>query len=297
MTVQKALFIGEAMIEISGEAGALKLGFAGDVLNTAWYMRRLLSAADWEVAFFTATGRDIHSQAMRSFIRQSGIELAGSPELEAYLPGLYIIHQENGDRRFTYWRKNSAARHLADDGDVLWQAMVDANVIYFSGITLAILPLARRLSFLRSVKRARLRGARVVFDPNIRRELWSSQSQLRAVLSNAARLADIVLPSFGDEREQFRDASPIACAERYSRWGVPEVIVKNGGGLMAVISEGRTEEIELEQAIQVVDPTGAGDAFNAGYLAARTLGDTIVGSVYAGHRLALDAISRHGAIG
>lgn len=297
MSRQKALFIGEAMVEISGEAGALKLGFAGDVLNTAWHMRRLLPTADWEVAFFTATGCDIHSKAMRNFIRQSGIELVGSPELEAYNPGLYIIHQENGDRKFTYWRKNSAARRLADNGDALRKAMADANIIYFTGITLAILPPTKRLSFLRDVKRARLRGARTVFDPNIRRTLWNSQSQCRAALSNASRMADIVLPSFGDDREHFKDASPIACAERYARWGVPEVVVKDGGRPMVVANEGRTEEFVLERATNVVDPTGAGDAFNAGYLAARTLGETIGRSVDAGHRLALDVISRHGAIG
>jgi 2-dehydro-3-deoxygluconokinase len=297
MTRQKALFIGEAMIEISGEAGALKLGFAGDVLNTAWHVRRLLPAKDWEVAFFTATGCDIHSKAMRNFIRQSGIELAGSPEFEAYNPGLYIIHQENGDLQFTYWRKNSAARRLADNGDALWKAMADANIVYFSGITLAILPLTKRLSFLRAVKRARLRGARVVFDPNIRRGLWNSQSQLRAALTNTSRLADMVLPSFDDEREHFKDASPIACAKRYSRWGVPEVVVKNGGSLMAVASEGRTQQIDLERVTEVVDPTGAGDAFNAGYLAARMLGETIGRSVDAGHRLALDVIGGHGALG
>lgn len=297
MTRQKALFIGEAMIEISGEAGALKLGFAGDVLNTAWHVRRLLPAKDWEVAFFTATGCDIHSKAMRNFVRQSGIELAGSPEFEAYNPGLYIIHQENGDRQFTYWRKDSAARRLADNGDALWKAMADANIVYFSGITLAILPLTKRLSFLRAVKRARLRGARVVFDPNIRRGLWNSQSQLRAALTNTSRLADMVLPSFDDEREHFKDASPIACAERYSRWGVPEVVVKNGGSLMVVASEGRTQQIDLERVTEVVDPTGAGDAFNAGYLAARMLGETIGRSVDAGHRLALDVIGGHGALG
>jgi 2-dehydro-3-deoxygluconokinase len=83
---------------------------------------------------------------MRDFIRQSGIEFAGSPGLEAYNPGPYIIHQENGDRQFTYWRKNSAARRLADNGDALCKAMADANIIYFSGITLAILPLAKRPS-------------------------------------------------------------------------------------------------------------------------------------------------------
>lgn len=297
MTKGKALFIGEAMIEISGQASALKFGFAGDVLNTAWHMRRLLPDSDWDVAFFTATGRDVHSRSMRDFITRSGIELAGSPALETHHPGLYIIHQENGDRQFTYWRKNSAARHLADDGDALWEAMAAADIVYFSGITLAILPLTRRLSFLRDVKRVRERGAKVAFDPNIRRVLWNSPSQMRAGLTAAARLADIVLPSFADERQHFKDASLVACANRYVRWGAQEVIVKNGAGLIVAAFEGVTKDVPLGSATEVVDPSGAGDAFNAGYLAARLGGQSVLPSVEAGHRLALDVIGRHGAIG
>lgn len=297
MQRRKALFIGEAMIEISGGSQALKLGYAGDVLNTAWHMRRLMPATDWSVVFFTATGRDVQSQAMRDFITRCDIEIAGSPALDGYHPGLYMIHQQDGDRHFTYWRKSSAARHLADDRDSLWQAMADADIVYFSGITLAILPLARRLSFLRDIKRAGARGARIVFDPNIRRTLWSSPSQMRAALTNAAGLADVVLPSFADERECFKDASLVACAERYARWGAAEVVVKNGGDRMVAACHGEIEHLELDRATQIVDPTGAGDAFNAGYLAARTLGETVTDSVHAGHRLAVDVIGRHGAIG
>lgn len=297
MTKRKALFIGEAMIEISGQASALKFGFAGDVLNTAWHVRRLLPVSDWDVVFFTATGCDVHSRSMRDFIIRSGIELAGSPALGTHHPGLYIVHQENGDRQFTYWRKNSAARHLADDDDALWDAMSAADIIYLSGITLAILPLTRRLSFLRNLKRVSKRGTRVAFDPNIRRALWNSPSQMRAGVMAAARLANVILPTFADEREHFKDASLLACASRYVGLGAEEVIVKNGSGPMIAAFEGMTKDIPVVPATEVVDPTGAGDAFNAGYLAARLDGQPVLPSVEAGHRLALDVIGRHGAIG
>ena len=51
------------MIEMSGgESGMYRLGYAGDTLNTAWYMRALLPE-DWQVDYVTALGDDIYSSA------------------------------------------------------------------------------------------------------------------------------------------------------------------------------------------------------------------------------------------
>ena len=107
--------IGECMIEMSGgEDRQYRLGFAGDTLNTAWYMRALLPA-DWQVDYVTALGDDLYSEQMAGFIAGAGIGTGHIRRIAGRRPGLYLIHQAEGDRHFTYWRDQSAARQLADD--------------------------------------------------------------------------------------------------------------------------------------------------------------------------------------
>lgn len=55
-------------------------------------------------------------------------------------PGLYMIHVDEGERSFSYWCGQSAARDLANDRAALDLAFASADALYFSGITLAILP-------------------------------------------------------------------------------------------------------------------------------------------------------------
>src|SRR5690606_35255228 len=123
--------IGECMIEMSGgEDRQYRLGYAGDTLNTAWYMRALLPD-DWSVDYVTALGEDRYSADIRTFLDTHGINTAHIRTVPDRRPGLYLIHQEKGDRHFTYWRDTSAARLQAEDKDVLKSALDGAAVIYF----------------------------------------------------------------------------------------------------------------------------------------------------------------------
>ena len=66
--------IGECMGELSetGAPGTLTMGYAGDTLNTAWYLRRRLGA-DWQVDYLTAVGSDVLSQRLVDFLEGEGI--------------------------------------------------------------------------------------------------------------------------------------------------------------------------------------------------------------------------------
>jgi sugar/nucleoside kinase (ribokinase family) len=54
--------------------------------------------------------------------------------------------------------------------------------------------------------------------------------------------------------------------------GVPEIVLTIGARGSVVIVHGRAEEIPARPVEDVVDPTGAGDAFASAYLSARTSG-------------------------
>lgn len=288
--------IGEAMIEMSGGAdGLYRMGFAGDTLNTAYYLRAKLGA-QWSVDYITALGDDLYSERMLAHINGFGIGTGHIQIIVGKRAGLYMIHQEDGDRHFTYWRDTSAAKLLADDAAALDEALEGADVIYFSGITLAILAPDARKSLLDLVLKHRKGGASVCFDPNIRPALWTSKDAVRDALNAAAGVSTIVLPTHEDEVPYFGDANDEATAGRYRASGADEVVVKNGGDPALVVTGNGAWRVGTDRADSVVDATGAGDSFNGGYIAARLSGAEPEEAAKAGHATARVVIGHHGAI-
>ncbi|WP_157115190.1 sugar kinase [Paracoccus contaminans] len=291
------LSVGEAMVELSAspDPALWHLGFAGDTLNTAWYLRRLLPAGR-AVGYLTRIGTGGFSRRLRDFIADAGIvtdHISADPVREA---GLYAIELSQGERSFTYWRSDSAARGLADDPAALAAAFAQADMIYLSGITAAILPPADRDNLAAALDAARARGARVVFDTNIRPRLWEDGATLRTQITRFAGLADLVLPSLDEETAHFGDGAPQDCIARYLAAGARQVVVKNGGGPVhygGVDGAGRVDDLPR---VRPVDTTAAGDSFNAGYLAARLGGAGIPDAIRAGHDIAAKVIAARGAL-
>ena len=288
--------IGECMIELSGGEGDVwRMGFAGDTFNTAWYARKILPA-ERRVAYVTAVGEDPFSKRMVEFMRGAGVETGRIRSVPGRRPGLYAISLEGAERGFTYWRGESAARTLADDPGWLRSALAGAEMLYFSGITLAILAADRREQLLLTVSERREKGARIAFDPNFRPVLWPDRAAARAAMEAACRTADVALPTFSDEAELFGDASPEETARRIAGWGVEEIVVKNGDEPCLVVAEGVRETVPPLAPDKVVDTTGAGDSFGGAYLAARITGLEPAAAARLGHAVAAEVIGVHGAL-
>jgi 2-dehydro-3-deoxygluconokinase len=287
--------IGECMIELSGANGdQWRMGFAGDTLNTTWYVRALTDT-DFAVDYVTAFGDDPFSVKQRRFLRDNAINTAHSPTIVGARPGIYAITLTGSERSFTYWRNDAAARHLADDPDALAKSLDGRQVIYFSGITMGILSPKSRQNVLNAVSNARRQGSLVVFDANYRPRLWENADTARQVLSNAFHVTDIALPTFPDENALFGDATPAHTAARITGYGVREIVVKDGTEPALVIAGGTSTEVPAVRA-NAVDTTGAGDSFNGGYIASRLAGlDPLVAAVNA-HKVAARVVEFHGAL-
>ncbi len=290
------LGIGEAMVEIAPvESGRFALGFAGDTLNTCWYLKRIVGDGG-QVGYVTRVGADALSGQLLGFLRDSGIETARiSRDAERTL-GLYLIRLEGAERHFSYWRGQSAARRMADDPAALEEALHGAALIHVSGITLAVIEAAGRRNLFAALAKARAGGALVSFDPNVRRRLWPDEAELRAAMNAMLAGCDIALPSFDDEAGLWGDASPEATVQRIAALGAKEIVVKNGAEAAFVMAPGIAAWVPAVAAPGVRDTTGAGDSFNAGYLAARRLGRAPVEACALAHRLAAEVVRHPGAL-
>jgi 2-dehydro-3-deoxygluconokinase len=293
----RVVSIGECMVEIgpADQPGLFRMGFAGDTFNTAWYLRRRLPAG-WAVDYVSAVGTDAASAGMIGFMEAAGIGTRHVARLPDATVGLYLIELKDGERSFSYWRGQSAAKRLAEDEARLRAALAGADLAYLSGITLAILPPPDRARLLAALGDYRAAGGRVAFDPNLRPRLWSSPSAMTEAVTEAARHADIALPSFEDDAGAFGDADPEACARRYAALGAAEVVVKNGAGRMAALADAAWHAHDPVAAPEVVDTTAAGDSFNAGYLAARLTGAPVAEALATGSALAARVVGGRGAL-
>lgn len=291
--------IGECMIELKAAApGALSIGYAGDSFNSAVYFARIGARHGVSVDYVTALGDDHHSDAILALAAGEGVGTAMVERLPGRLPGLYMIETDAaGERRFLYWRSAAAARDMlrGDRGDVLAASLDGFAMIFATGISFSILDAPQREALFALLAACRAKGTKIVFDGNFRPRGWPDRDEARAVFSRALTLADIALPTLEDEQALFADADAAATIARFRAAGVAEIVVKRGPS-GCVIAQGESVVESPTEARAALDTTGAGDSFNAAYLAARLLGREPAAAADAGHRLAGTVIAHRGAI-
>lgn len=297
MSTSRILTIGECMVEMAPlELGLFVRNFAGDTFNTAYYLRHQLGET-WQVDFASAVGTDPISDEMLSFMRESGIGTAHVRRIAERTVGLYMIELTNGERSFIYWRGQSAAKLLAADRHHLERALDGSTLVLISGITLAIISNEDRQQLLHALRMAKMAGTVVAFDPNMRRRLWSSLAEMCHAVTEAASIADIVLPSFDEDSASFGDGEPIDTIRRYRDLGVGTVIVKNGAGpVLAWDSREGEARYQPPAVAEVVDTTAAGDSFNAAFLAAGLKGAGLAEALEQASALAARVIGKRGAL-
>ncbi len=301
MSISVAI-IGEAMLELSQvnspaktNSRLLNMGFGGDTLNTSIY----LSRAGINVSYVSALGDDETSAWLLAQWQGEGIDCSLVHRASNSVPGMYMINvDEDGERSFLYWRKNSPASRLFDEvalSESIFDSISKHPYLYLSGISLAILPDASRKRLLSLIKNYRESGGLVIFDGNYRPTLWNNQSQARNAYTQMYQLSDIALPTFEDEAMLFNYRNAEQAIEAMRAMGVRETVMKLGAqGCLSLVNAERG--YVAAHAVTPLDTTAAGDSFNAGFLAKRLTGSTISESCEAGHQLASQVIQYKGAI-
>ena len=289
--------IGECMIELNGPPfGTMQQAYGGDTLNTATYLARNTARDTLRVDYISALGTDPLSREMRVRWEADGIDTRHVHPDPAHSPGLYLIQLDaDGERTFLYWRNNSAARHLLQQPAWPQTAAALANYdhLYLSGISLAILPPADREHLIDILNTSRVP---ITFDGNYRPALWKDPAETRTAYARLLPHVQLALMTWDDEQALWGDADPEATIRRLQQAGVREIVLKNGAAGATYATGDTRHQIPAERVEHIVDTTAAGDAFNAGYLAARLQGADPVASCANGNRLAARVIQHKGAI-
>ncbi|MBD1391069.1 sugar kinase [Neiella sp. HB171785] len=295
--MKNVYILGECMVELSRTGdGLLKQSYAGDVYNTAVYLKRAFD--DFNVNFFTAVGEDSLSDDMVAAFAAEGINTDMVQRSKDKAPGLYMISVDSeGERSFSYWRSDSAARQImqfVSAENVGYLCMGD--LFFFSGISLAVISPNERDIFWQLLRKLKDSGVRIAFDPNYRARMWEDKTEAKIQFERAFRLSDMVLPGIDDLSQLYGFTEFNKIQDFCSAFGIEELVVKNGPDSVCCIREGEFHEVAITPVEQVVDTTSAGDSFNGVYLGARMSGIAVVDAVKLAAAAAGEVIQHPGAI-
>jgi 2-dehydro-3-deoxygluconokinase len=239
-------------------ASSLELKIGGAESNVAIALSRLGISAGW----VSLLGSDEPGQLVLDRVRAEGVDTSRVRRPQGSTTGLYLRERLGTGVQAYYYRQGSAASTMgsrAFDREYL----AGARFLHLTGITPALSADCRAFTFW-AAREARAAGTRLSFDVNYRSKLWSPQEAKSFV---EELLPHIALLFLGDEEARAlwgRDDEDFlrGLAEK----GPEEVVLKRGEKGSMVLFEDRV----LAQAsfeVLEVDPVGAGDAFDAGYLA------------------------------
>ena len=230
----------------------------GAVFNTAIALGRLGARA----GMLTGLSRDMFGDQLADALKASDVDTTHI--IRSDRPStLAFVKLEDGQASYSFFDENSAGRMIrAED---MPELPSDITALFFGGISLASDPSASAYAALLE----RQGGSRaVMIDPNIRPLFITDADGYRRRMAAMISQADIVKVS--DEDLNWLNPAPLTQAEKISAMldtGPAVVIVTQGAeGAIATLADGTSIAVPAAKT-NVVDTIGAGDTFNAGFLA------------------------------
>lgn len=263
------LALGEPMAEFAGEGrgrlGAVRTfrrGFGGDTANFIVAAARMGARC----GYITRLGGDEFGRAFLSLWEREGIDRSHVVVEPEGMTAVYFISlREDGGHDFTYYRAHSSASRLQPD-DLDSAYLAGAKVLHASGISQAISESARLTvdAAFDVVARA---GGKISYDANIRPRLWPIEVA-HGVVERTFGRAQLVFLSSEDAAHLYPGMRADEVVRRVLDCGPGLVVLKQGGaGCVIAPAEGALVHLP-GWPVDVVDSTGAGDAFAGAFVVA-----------------------------
>jgi tagatose kinase len=260
--------MGEALVEIMRTERGQPLNrpatFAGPYPSGAPAI--LASAAarlGASVGFVGAVGEDAFGACVLDRLLADGIDCRAVRRVRTHLTGIaFVAYQKDGSRNFIFHLTRSAAALVSAEQlpKDYWDTV---RYLHIMGSSLTLSAAMRRACYL-AAEIVHAHGGKVSLDPNLRPELMPLK-RLRTICAPIVKLANYVFPSGSELTTLTGAATPEEGAAQLLRGGVEIVALKQG-------EQGSTL-YTLQGALHIpaytiteVDPTGAGDCYDAAFL-------------------------------
>ncbi len=285
-----------------GETMVLLWPTGGESLEDAVTYERSLGGAESNLAIALARlglrsrwisrlGDDPFGRYTRATLEREGVIVDARVDAGAPTAVFFKERVAHGPRRVYYYRRGSAASRM-DPTDLTAAQFAGARLLHLTGITPA-LSAGCAATVDHAIALARAAGARVCVDPNVRPQLWPESGAGIATLHALMARADLVLLGDEDAAYLFPGLSDTAVLGAVCALGPRMVVLKLGARGARAVVDG--EEMSVAPyPVTVVDSVGAGDGFDAGFIAGLVRGDPLPRCLALGARVGAAAVAMTG---
>jgi sugar/nucleoside kinase (ribokinase family) len=258
-------------------ADALPLSIGGNAANVSMNLARL----NINVGVAGCVGDDVFGTFALETLKRGGVDIRGVRILpKVATAATLIVNVKGEDRRFIHAAGANAVM-TADDipGD-----LVSRCKVFYVGGYLLMPALEQRGTLVKLFRQARAAGARTVLDIVVpgRGDHWH---KFEEILTET----DVFLPN-SDEAEVIAGVSdPLAQAERFRAAGAKTVVITQGERGTLLVEDGRRFRAGVYPT-NFVGGTGAGDAFDAGFIAGMLAGEDSAGCLRWGSALGASCV-------
>jgi sugar/nucleoside kinase (ribokinase family) len=212
------------------------------------------------VGFIGGVGDDAFWRLMRARFEAEGIDAAQMQVLPGRTTGVaFVAYAPDGSREFVFHLRHAAAGAL-DAGRMEPGYFAEVRWLHLSGSAIALSP-ASRAACERALDLTLAAGGKFSFDPNLRPELMGLD-EARQAMAPYIEAADLLLPTVEEARTLAGTEDDATAGRALAGERDCVVALKRGAGGCTLFAG--AERIDVPGfAVEEVDPTGAGDCFNA----------------------------------
>lgn len=274
--MSEVLTIGETMaVFIPAEPGSyqyvdqFRLRFAGAESNTAIGLCKLGHSAEW----MSHLGDDEFGRFVVSKIRAEGVTVP-HVQFNPHAPtGLMSKRfKPSGETEVFYYRSGSAASKM-DESLITETLFQDVTLVHMTGITPVLSSSCLRLT-RKIYETARKMQVKISFDPNIRLKLWGNEDY-KDLLKEFISQSDIVLMGIDEGQILYGNGDISKLRDDIFTSEIVQYLALKNGAVGAYVCSRREEHHIPPYPCRCIDPVGAGDAFNAGFLSGILKGNTL----------------------
>ncbi|SHO54960.1 aminoimidazole riboside kinase [Vibrio quintilis] len=256
--MNKIWLTGDAVVDLIPDGSSHYLRCPGGApANVAVGISRL----GGNCAFFGRVGKDPMGKFMQQTLAHEKVDTQHLISDSDHRTSTVVVDlDDQGERSFTFMVKPSADQFLSMDDIPAFQS---GEWLHVCSIALANDP--SRSATKEAIQRIKQNGGFFSFDPNLREEVWAKPEEMIPTVMDVVRQADVV--KFSEEELTLLTAtnSMDEALQTLQQYAIPLVVITLGAEGTLVVTENKRVKVP-SRSVQVVDTTGAGDAFVGGLL-------------------------------